>query len=120
MQKIKIYKRKIDKHMEQMNQTGFMTANFNSLANIHSSYLNGTVASFGRQSLTKANGSKLRLSSLSKSGTMRNKKTKSKSQSRDALSNVYKKFAKIASGGSKGTLTSKRISTRKASVVTNR
>lgn len=52
MEKIKIYKRKIDRHLEQVQQSGFQTANFNSLANIHS-YLNGTVASFGRQSITK-------------------------------------------------------------------
>lgn len=51
MEKIKIYKRKIDRHIEQMNHSGIQTANFNSLANIN--YLNGTVASFGHQSLTR-------------------------------------------------------------------
>ena len=51
MEKIKIYKRKIDRHIEQMYQSGIQTANFNSLANIN--YLNGTVASFGHQSLTR-------------------------------------------------------------------
>ena len=51
MQKIQIYQSKIDKHIDQQYGSGVMTANFNSLANINH-YLNGTVASFGRQSLS--------------------------------------------------------------------
>ena len=49
--KIEIYKRKIDRHIEQVKQAATNTAAFNSFAARQSPTINGTIASFGRNSV---------------------------------------------------------------------
>lgn len=89
MQKIKAYKRKIDRHIGEVHQTGFQTANFNSLANLNHA-LN---ASFGRQSITICKNSTKRARSASNTAL----KTKSKSKVRKSAISLQKIYKQIKS-----------------------
>ena len=106
MHKIKLYKRKIDKHMRDLDTSGIQTANFNSLAN-----LNGTTTSFGRKNFSSAEGPKVavkkRMRSSCKLGSagletfigekeLKPKKTKivQKSRMTASLERAYKRLQK--------------------------